>query len=292
MESWQPLSTFTDLPAPGEVTASPVPPPPAPPGNLDFQSPGKIQFDECLHRAWEVFRANWLVCILTTMVFFGISVVIQIPMQFGQAILERFGRPGGSPQPWIIVSTAVVFLFFWLTSIAVSSILSAGWMIFFIKTLRTNKANIDDLFSGFRAPSWIQILLAVFVWIVAVVLLVLIFLVPGIFLTATTKSEVPVIAGVVLMMIPVIYLSVGIGFVFPMIIDRGLGFREAIVVTLKTVHRQWFRAFGLLLLVGLIASLGVFACCVGLLASMPLSYLVWCQGYRQLFGDGEIKEQA
>jgi len=31
---------------------------------------------------------------------------------------------------------------------------------------------------------------------------------------------------------------------------------------------------------------------VGMLASAPLAYLIWGQGYRQLFGDGDLKPQA
>jgi uncharacterized membrane protein len=47
-----------------------------------------------------------------------------------------------------------------------------------------------------------------------------------------------------------------------------------------------------LVLVALIGAVGMLACCVGMLASMPLAYLIWGQGYRQLFGDGELKPPA
>jgi hypothetical protein len=51
------------------------------------------------------------------------------------------------------------------------------------------------------------------------------------------------------------------------------------------VHRQWFRVFGhdrpLLIMAA-----GVLACCVGVLFTAPLAYLIWSQAYRQLFGDG------
>ena len=106
------------------------------------------------------------------------------------------------------------------------------------------------------------------------------------------KSAVPAIVSGVLLLFPLVYFSVGIAFAFPLIVDKNIGFWQAIVTSLKTVHLQWFRAFGLMILVGLIAMVGVFVCCVGLLASMPLAYLIWGQGYRQLFGDGDLKSQA
>lgn len=288
MEAWQPLSAFTDLPPAGATP--PAAPPPVrtfEPAALNVLQPGRIRFDECLTKAWECFLQNWGVCVLTTLAFFAITIVVQIPMQFAQSMLEHFSGTGSSEQVWITIGMGGVFLFFYLLATGISSILSAGYMFFFIQALRTNKANIDHLFAGFSKSNWIQILLAVLVWVLAVILMVAVVITPGIFLTAMMKSEVPIIVAVVLACIPVIYFSVAIGFVFPLIVDKQIGFWEAIRTSLKIVHRQWFQAFGLMILVGLVAMVGLFACCVGMLATIPLAYLIWCQGYRQLFGDGE-----
>lgn len=289
MEAWQPLSTFTDLPPAGPALpvtyASDVTFKPA---AVSAMKPGRIRFDECLSKAWECFVQNWGICVLTTLAFFAITMVVQIPMQFAQVVLEKFTGHGAATQIWMMIAMGVVFLFFYLLATGVSSILSAGFMYFFIQALRTNKANIEHLFAGFRKSSWIQLLLAMLVWVVAVFLIVAVVLGPGIFLTAMMKSEVPAIVAVVLVFIPILYFSVAIGFVFPLIVDKQIGFWEAIRTSLATVHRQWFQAFGLMILVGLIAIVGMLACCVGMLATIPLAYLVWCQGYRQLFGDGEL----
>lgn len=284
MEAWQPLSSFENLPPPGVV-----PPETGVPErfkNLEpnRMKPGRIRFDECLTKGWECFSKNWGVCLVSTLIFFVLSVILQLPMQFAQALLERFSGPKISGEPMIVVGLGVAFVFFWVVGTAVSSILSAGFMYFYISALRT-KANIDQMFAGFRNSNWLQILLAGLVWFAAVFVLVAIFLAPGIFLTVTTKSEVPVIVSIVLVLLPILYLSVGIGFVFPLIVDRGIGFWEAITTALKTVHSNWFPAFGLLILVGLLAISGIILCCVGMLATIPIAYLVWGQGYRQLFGD-------
>lgn len=284
MESWQPLSTFENLPPPG---AAPVEIG-IPERFKDFEpnrmKPGKIRFDECLTKGWECFAKNWGVCVVSTIIFFVLSLIVQLPMQFAQALMERYTGPKISGEPMLVVGLGVAFFFFWAVGSAVSAILSAGFMYFFITALRT-KANIDQMFAGFRASNWIQILLAGVVWFAAVFVLALVVLAPGIFLSITTKSEIPAIVSVVILLIPIIYVSVGIGFVFPLIVDRGIGFWEAITTALKTVHGNWFSAFGLLILVGLVAMSGIILCCVGMLATVPLGYLVWSQGYRQLFGD-------
>jgi uncharacterized membrane protein len=95
-----------------------------------------------------------------------------------------------------------------------------------------------------------------------------------------------VLVGVLLGLVPLVYLSVAAGYSFPLIIDRELGAMEGLLLSWKTVHRQWFRVFGLLIVLCLIMAAGVLACCVGVLFTAPLAYLIWSQAYRQLFGDG------
>jgi hypothetical protein len=60
---------------------------------------------------------------------------------------------------------------------------------------------------------------------------------------------------------------------------------ESLLLSCQTVHRQWFPAFGLLIVIGLIMAAGILACCVGVVFTAPLAYLIWSQAYRQLFGD-------
>lgn len=291
METWQPLSAFADLPPPGAAAAPrTVPPAPESPG-ADFEQPGLIRFDECLNKAWDCFKANWGMCVVTTLVFFVISAVVQFPMQFAEGVLRRFSGHGHADQVWLLVAGAGVFLFFYALATALSSILGGGFMYFFIETLRTKKANIDNLFAGFRRSAWLQLLFAMLVWLVAIFAIALVVVTPGIYLAATMKSSAPALVAAAVMAVPVIYLSVGIGFAFPLIIDKKLGFKAALLTSLKTVHRQWFRAFGLLVLVALVGAVGVLACCVGMLATLPIAYLIWAQGYRQLFGDGDLKPQ-
>ena len=293
METWQPLSSFAGLPPPGAVIPAVHTARPALESTpADFQTPGEIRFDECLNKAWECFKVNWGLCVVATLILFAISGVVQIPMQIAQSVLGRFTAHGSHAQVGMMIGAGVVFLFFYVLATGVSSILSAGFMVFFIETMRTGKAKIDNVFAGFRGSAWVQILLAMLVYFVAVFVMALVVVVPGAFLAASMKSPVPAIVSGVILLVPLLYLSVGIAFVFPLIVDKQIGFWEAIVTSLKTVHRQWLRAFGLMVLVGLVAAVGVFVCCVGMLASMPLAYLIWGQGYRQLFGDGDLKPQA
>jgi hypothetical protein len=110
-------------------------------------------------------------------------------------------------------------------------------------------------------------------------------LLPGAIITILTHSEIAAIISAVLCLFPLVYLTVAAGYSFPLIIDRELGAMESLLLSCKTVHRQWFPVFGLLIVIGLIMAAGILACCVGVVFTAPLAYLIWAQAYRQLFGD-------
>jgi uncharacterized membrane protein len=120
----------------------------------------------------------------------------------------------------------------------------------------------------------------------ALAAIVIVFALAGALIMMMTNSGNALIISIALALVPVVYIIVAAGYGFPLIIDRKLGAMESLLLSYKTVQPQWFPAFGLLVILGLIAAAGVLACCVGVIFSMPLAYLIWSQGYRQLFGDG------
>jgi hypothetical protein len=292
METWQQVSTFESLPAPTQAPAETGVPARLTNSDPNRLQPGNIDYGDCLRKGWDAFGKNWGVCIVAVIVFFAISIVTQIPMQLAQVVMGKFAPAKGADpatlaavsDPAMFAASGAVFLFFWVLASAISMLLTAGALFFFITTLRT-KANLDLLFAGFRRECWLQVLLASIAWIVLFFVPAIVFVIPGVVLSAIMKSAVPALVGGVLFIVPIIYMSVGIGFAFPLIIDRGIGFWEAIVTAFRTVHRQWFSVLGLLILVGLITISGVLLFIVGLLATVPLGYLIWSQGYRQIFGD-------
>ena len=82
--------------------------------------------------------------------------------------------------------------------------------------------------------------------------IVIVLLLPGTIITVLTHSEIAAIINPVLCVFPLVYLTVAADYSFPLIIDRELGAMESLLLYCKTVHRQWFRAFGLLVVIGLI----------------------------------------
>lgn len=287
METWKPLSTFAEFASLGpaaapvsESAAVAAAPPPLSPARM---SPGKINFEECFAKGWECYKANFGISLAVTLIVFAISFLVQMPMSLAQ-ITTEFASKDSDLAALAVVGLGI-YVLFWVVSSAVLMILTAGFMYFFIAALRSGEANIGLLFIGFRPPHWSRIPLAGAIWWLAAIAAVIVFVLPGAIITILTHSEIAAIISPVLCVFPLVYLSVAAGYSFPLIIDRELGAMESLLLSCKTVHRQWFPAFGLLLIIGLIMVAGILACCVGVVFTAPLAYLIWSQAYRQLFGD-------
>jgi uncharacterized membrane protein len=80
------------------------------------------------------------------------------------------------------------------------------------------------------------------------------------------------------------YLAICWVFTLPLVVDRQLGFWEAMQLGRAVVRRHWWRVFGSLVVAGLIMISGVLACCVGLVFTLPLGFAIQMTIYETLFG--------
>jgi uncharacterized membrane protein len=70
----------------------------------------------------------------------------------------------------------------------------------------------------------------------------------------------------------------------PLVIDRGLGFWQAMELSRKVVTKHWFLVFAFVLVMGLVAAAGVIACCIGLLVTIPIFWVSLMYAYEDIFG--------
>ena len=92
------------------------------------------------------------------------------------------------------------------------------------------------------------------------------------------------IIGYCLCILPGIYLTVSWMFAVPLVIDRGMGFWEAMEFSRKVVTKHWFLMFALQLLCGLLGVCGVIACCIGILVSLPFGMATLMYAFEDIFG--------
>lgn len=173
-----------------------------------------------------------------------------------QQAWELFVRDLGAYLVVTLVHLGIMLISCGLAAI-VAGPLFAGLVVMSMKSLRGEPVGFDDAFSGFR-------------WFVPLFLLTLVkgFLVLG---------------GSLLCVLPGIYLAVAWMFTSCLVIDRGLGFMEAMSLSMKVVNKKFFPLFGLLLILGIISGVAN-SVAVGGLFSTPFSYLVLTATYARIFG--------
>jgi uncharacterized membrane protein len=103
-------------------------------------------------------------------------------------------------------------------------------------------------------------------------------------LLATIVSGILVALGFVLLIIPGIYLAIAYSFVMPLILERKMGFWEAMEASRKVVTKRWFAFLGLGLLMFVINLAGAIPCGLGLLLTIPLTYCTYVAAYEDIFG--------
>lgn len=98
----------------------------------------------------------------------------------------------------------------------------------------------------------------------------------GVLLTLAT------LIGFSLLLLPGVYLSVALMYALPLAVDRRLGAVAALTTSQRTVHPQWFRCAGLLLVLGIGLTLAAVTV-IGLVWALPVTSLAVAVSYRRLF---------
>ncbi|ABL66151.1 DUF2189 domain-containing protein [Chlorobium phaeobacteroides] len=101
---------------------------------------------------------------------------------------------------------------------------------------------------------------------------------------AGLASGLLVSLGIVLLVIPGIYLAVSYVFVTFLIIDHRMDFWQAMEISRKIITKEWFAVFGLALALFAINLLGVLALGVGLLVSAPVTACAAAIAYKDIVG--------
>ena len=166
----------------------------------------------------------------------------------------------------------------------------AGLYYFLLKVLRGQPAEVGDIFTGFRV-NYFQLVLAY----VIMMLLTGLVAIPGgaaagvaIFQMgrhhAVDAFRLTVaVLGFLVALVPAVYVSVSYMFSLPLVLDRGMGFWEAMELSRKRVGKHWWTVFALLVVCGLIQLVGFCACCVGVVVSTPVAFGAMMSAYERIF---------
>ncbi len=132
-----------------------------------------------------------------------------------------------------------------LASLLLTGVFYGGLYFFYLKKIRGQPAEMGDAFSGFS-------------------------LALGPLILASLVVSLLTMVGVLLLILPGIYLAVAYSFTYLLVIDRKMDFWTAMEVSRRVITSQWWRMFGLIIVGGIIAALGVIGLIIGIFVTLPI----------------------
>jgi hypothetical protein len=159
---------------------------------------------------------------------------------------------------WLIVGAAFVLGLIQSAVGLLGGVCMGGLYYLLLKLIRGERAEFGDAFAGFSL-AFLQLFLCG--------------LVTGL-LTAV---------GVLLCLLPGIYLAVAWAFALPLVVDKKMEFWAAMELSRKVVTRHWWTFFGLMLVNLLVILLGLMVCCVGVYIAQPVAMGALAYAYLDVF---------
>ena len=290
---WKPLGSYPEL-LPATSPAPSVSPPGAPAivgaeptieeiVARDYQ----IGIGECLTKGWELVKANLGFFVGGTVLIFFLQGLVQSPFNIGR-MLVQFGHF----KPVALVAGGFLAVIGLVAMLVLSGPLKAGLYWPYLLRLRGQPAEIRDFFEGFRR-GFVNLMLCQIVMgllIGAVIVPPAIVLGAGAALHFAKHSAAGIglmVAGGVLLFVAllfVFYLATCWFFALPLAVDKRLGYWEALKLSKRKVSQHWWQVFGLTFVAGLVGSLGILLCCVGVIFTMPIALASFMAGYEVIFG--------
>ncbi|MFW2366297.1 MAG: hypothetical protein ACN4GW_07755 [Desulforhopalus sp.] len=204
---------------------------------------------EALSEAWAHTRgAKWTIWKGSILMYLTIFVVVAVGAFFlpseGSDTQDVFGMVGGA--------------IFQAIGDAISVIFTAGLLFMGIRRVAGDPIEWRMVFNGFSCAGKIII--------------------------ATILQSILISVGILLLILPGIYLAVGYAMALPLIVDQGMSPWEAMETSRKAIHKIWWKTAGLLLIMGLIMMVSMIPLGIGLIWTWPMFIVLAGVVYRYLFG--------
>ncbi len=164
----------------------------------------------------------------------------------------------------ISITGALWDVLFQLITNAVSVIFSAGLIAIGIRKVAGESVSWKMVFEGFS--------------------------VAGKLIVATILQTLLVCIGFLLLILPGIYLAIGYAMTIPLIVDRKMSPWQAMETSRKAIHGEWWKIFGLFIVVGLILMVSMVPLGLGLIWTWPMFIVLGGVVYRSLFGIEKNRE--
>ncbi len=224
---------------------------------MQQETSSTVRWGEWISEGWQMFTERWQVWVVQMLIVFLIFVVPTIPFYVMSVTTQleaaSAGRPPEPPAmfiPLLLIAMPILLL--------VGGFVWGGLWKTAIKQLRGETISVKDLFSGG------DIFLRVIGAFIAIAFMM--------------------ILGALLCFFPALIVAGLLYFTIPLIVDRNMGVSDALSASYNATKSNWLMFALFAIVVGLLASLGQFACYIGLLVTYPLQFTIGAVAYRDVFG--------
>jgi uncharacterized membrane protein len=222
------------------------------------QVTGRLRF-EVIGEAWRILQSSFGIWIPAILVVLVLSIGISFGLSFLLAPLFGISMFSMRPEPVAAITITYVIAQVAMSLLAgiFSYALMGGLYLMAIRQVRGERIEVGDVFKALPMA--------------------------GNLIGAYLLTSLMFFVGFVLCILPGFVLIGLTMFTVPLIVDRRLGAVDAIGQSINALKKDWILAPVFLIVVGIVSSLGVIACGIGLLFTYPLLFLCLALAYRDIF---------
>lgn len=248
--------------------------------------PSRVGLCAIISDSWNLITTNFLTCFLGFLIFAMITGACNMVTQILGSLSEI---PGVTPE--IKAFLAILLLCFTLINFLVNCFMSVGCWRYFLTLLRGQKPEIELLFSGWNAFGRSILTSFLTVLIIAPIILIAILGAAGIFAAINPEEAengvlfARIFFGFIMaMMVCLYFILFRLSLALPLVADTSYSATEAIAFSWKITKGNVISLLGLVLFSGVVALLGLMACCVGMFFAIPYCIIMFMLFYLQATG--------
>ncbi len=145
-----------------------------------------------------------------------------------------------------------------VASLIIGGPMMGGLSALYLKKIRGQSASFGDIFLGFGSAF-------------------------GSLIGAYLICILLITVGFIFCILPGIYLAVSWVFTIPLVIDKRMGFWDAMELSRKVVTKHWWKVFGLVIVLGLLGIAGLLVCIVGVFVACAIGQIAILYAYEDIF---------
>jgi len=220
-------------------------------GSIDDAIAGNFEVNmlETLGEAWRGLKGFKLKCLIALALYIAVFIGLGIAFGVFAGIVSRTGA-----DPSVIGILSIVFQ---LVITVVALPMSIAVMVMAMRHANSKSVSAGEIFRHFG--------------------------VMGSLLLAYILMSILIMLGLVLLVLPGIYLMFAYIFSMPLVVEKKMGAWHALETSRKATTKVWFRLVGLMLLVSLINLLGMVTI-IGWIWTVPWTILTFSMVYQKIFG--------